>query len=171
MPNYCSNNLTIRADKATIDRLEAAFAEGKFLAALRPEPDYEEVEVFPTFPEIAGTAPVNKTHAWWDWRVQNWGAKWDVGGEDDHMDRVSDTELYLSFDSAWSPPVAALQSRDDIQYVLHYCETGCGFCGTASGDSDGHTDETYTIEEAPPHLVAEFALDEWREFISEDEEE
>lgn len=165
MPNLCSNNLTITADKSTIDRLEAAFAEGKFLAALRPEPDYDQVEVLPTFPQISGTAPVDKAHAWWDWRVQNWGTKWDVGGEHDHMDRVSDTELYLSFDSAWSPPIEALQSRDDIQYVLHYCETGCVFCGTASGDSDGHTDETYTIENAPPHLVAEFALDEWREAI------
>lgn len=165
MPNYCSNNLTITADKATIDKLEAAFAEGKFLAALRPEPDYEGYKDS----EIKDRGNGSIMPDWWEWRVANWGTKWDVGGEHDHMDRVSDTELYLSFDSAWSPPIEALQSREDIQYVLHYCETGCDFCGTASGDSDGHTDKTYTIEEAPPHLVAEFALDEWREAMESDE--
>jgi len=169
MPNYCQNNLTITADKATIDTLQTAFAEGKFLATLRPEPDYDKVEVSPTFPQISGTDPVEKSRAWWDWRVQHWGTKWDVGGENDHMERVSDTELYMSFESAWSPPIEALQSRDDIQYVLHYCETGCDFCGTASGDSDGHSDENYSIEDAPPHLVAEFALDEWREAMGDEE--
>jgi hypothetical protein len=163
MPNYCSNNLTITADKATIDKLEAAFADGKFLAALRPEPDYEGYKDTEVRQRESGSVMPD----WWEWRVANWGTKWDVGGEHAHMDRVSDTELYMSFDSAWSPPVAALQSRDDIQYLLHYCETGCDFCGTATGDSGVHGDETYTIENAPPHLVAEFALDEWREAMDD----
>lgn len=160
MPNYCTNNLTITADKATIDTLQAAFEKGALLEALRPQPTYEGYAP-------SGKPCENGMPDWWHWRVANWGTKWDVGGENDHMERVSDTELYMSFDSAWSPPIEALQSRDDIQYVLHYCETGCDFCGTASGDSDGHSDETYSIEDAPPHLVAEFALDEWREAMDD----
>jgi hypothetical protein len=160
MPNYCENRLTITADKSTIDTLQAAFEKGALLETLRPEPTHEGYAP-------SGQPCDNGMPEWWNWRIANWGTKWDVGGEHGVCERVSDTEIRMDFDSAWSPPIEALQSRDDIQYVLHYCETGCDFCGTASGDSDGHSDESYSIEDAPPHLVAEFALDEWREAMDD----
>jgi len=151
MPNYCQNNLTITADKSTIDTLQAAFEKGALLEALRPEPTHEGYAP-------SGQPCDNGMPEWWHWRIANWGTKWDVGGEHDYIERVSDTEIYMSFDSAWSPPVAALQSRDDITYKLHYCEYGMAFCGIAEGHNDCHTEECFDFGQEPPELTERFSI-------------
>jgi hypothetical protein len=104
---------------------------------------------------------------WWNWRIANWGTKWDVGGYDCDIERVSDTEIYMVFDSAWSPPVAALQSRDDISYTLFYCEFGMAFCGVARGHHENHDDETYEFGEEPEELTERFNI---ADNMAEDEE-
>jgi hypothetical protein len=161
MPNYCQNNLTIIADKDTIDKLEAAYNEGELLEALRPQPTYEGY--MPT----GSTAPSDGMPDWWNWRIANWGTKWDVGGEYCDIERISDTEIYMVFDSAWSPPVAALRSRDDISYRLYYCEFGMAFCGIADGSDGFHDDETYEIGQEPQELTERFNIAD----MMEDEEE
>jgi hypothetical protein len=161
MPNYCQNDLYITADKDTIDKLQAAFEKGELLETLRPQPTYE------------GYAPNGQPCTsegmpdWWNWRVANWGTKWDVGGKDALSVRDSDTEIRFSFDSAWSPPVQALQSRDDITYRLYYCECGMAFCGIADGGDGFHDDETYEFGEEPEELTERFNIAE----MMEDEEE
>jgi len=83
MPNWCNNYAEIHGPKATIKALhDAIINEGKFFGHMRPEPNYEEVDVYPTFPGIKGNNdPVEKSQSWWDWRVQNWGTKWELGDE------------------------------------------------------------------------------------------
>jgi hypothetical protein len=152
MPNFCQNDLYITADKDTIDKLQAAFEKGELLETLRPQPTYE------------GYAPNGQPCTsegmpdWWNWRVANWGTKWDVGGENTLFQRDSDTEIVFSFDSAWAPPVAALQSRDDISYRLYYCEFGMAFCGIAQGEEGFHDDETYDFGEEPEELTERFNI-------------
>jgi hypothetical protein len=104
---------------------------------------------------------------WWNWRVANWGTKWDVGGDNTYIERISDTEMYMSFDSAWAPPVAALQTRDDISYKLYYCEPGMAFCGFAEGEDGFHDDDTYEIGQEPQELTERFNI---AEMMEEDEE-
>jgi len=161
MPNYCQNELSITADKDTIDKLEAAYREGTLLETLRPQPTYEGY--MPT----GRTAPSDGMPDWWNWRIANWGTKWDVGGDDCYVDRVSDTEIYMVFDSAWSPPVQALQSRDDISYTLFYCELGMAFCGVARGHYGEHGEDTYEIGEQPDELTERFNI---TNMMEEDEE-
>jgi len=161
MPNYCNNHLYMTADKDTIDKLEAAYKDGTLLETLRPQPTYEGY--------APSGQPCNNQGMpdWWNWRVANWGTKWDVGGENTHIERTSDTEIYMSFDSAWSPPVAALQSRDDISYRLYYCEFGMAFCGIAQGEDGFHDDDTYEIGQEPEELTERFNI---AEMMEEDEE-
>jgi hypothetical protein len=68
---------------------------------------------------------------WYNWRVSNWGTKWDV---DIHIDVEDENELFGSFDSAWSPPVEWLKkvSKDfpKLHFILNYEESGVGFKGT-----------------------------------------
>jgi hypothetical protein len=161
MPNYCQNELTITADKATIDTLQSAFEKGELLETLRPQPTYEGY--MPT----GRTAPSEGMPDWWNWRIANWGTKWEVGGENCSIERVSDTEIYMVFDSAWSPPVAALQSRDDIAYKLYYCECGMAFCGVAEGEDGLHIEETYNFGEEPEELTERFQI---TNMMEEDEE-
>ena len=43
---------------------------------------------------------------WYDWQVHHWGTKWDIQCNDATL---VDNVLEVSFESAWSPPVEALQ--------------------------------------------------------------
>lgn len=45
---------------------------------------------------------------WYDWNCDNWGTKWNVS--DDVLDSESDTELVYYFNTAWSAPIAVLQT-------------------------------------------------------------
>ena len=63
MPNWCGNTLRLEhEDSAKITQAVEAFKKGEFFQTLVPNPDGE----------------------WnYDWSVNHWGTKWDVGGETD----------------------------------------------------------------------------------------
>jgi hypothetical protein len=52
---------------------------------------------------------------WYDWNVNNWGTKWDVAVRDDddypetELMEESKTSLAYRFNTAWSPPLPAIQ--------------------------------------------------------------
>ena len=150
MPNWCANDLYISAmNKHKLDafaqkvglkdRGSATFDYGKIL----PEPDYEKVEVLPTFPTITGhNKPVDSSQAWWDWRVQNWGCKWNIneldippiwGKWEQYGDHKDVHYIHIQFESPWSPPepviIAAGEQHPELVFALHYFEPGVGFEG------------------------------------------
>lgn len=43
---------------------------------------------------------------WYHWNIRNWGTKWEIG--DASLVREEDERLEFVFDTAWSPPVPAL---------------------------------------------------------------
>jgi hypothetical protein len=65
-----------------------------------------------------------KGNNWYDWNVRNWGTKWDVGVS--HDDEYPDTEeleyksegednwVVYKFNTAWSPPVPAMEKLSAI---------------------------------------------------------
>jgi hypothetical protein len=69
---------------------------------------------------------------WYDWNVRNWGTKWDVGVSDD--DKYPDTELMeesesslaYRFNTAWSPPLPAIEKLSsqypDVEFTLSFEE-------------------------------------------------
>ena len=74
---------------------------------------------------------------WYDWNVRNWGTKWDVSVSDD--DNYPDTELVddwsdrliYNFNTAWSPPLPAIETLStqypNLTFNLSYEEeTGWG---------------------------------------------
>jgi hypothetical protein len=154
MPNWCNNNLYIsHDDPKMMEKAVEAWNSGKFLGTLVPEPDYTKVVVKPTFPQIRGNEePVDPDQAWWDWRVQNWGTKWDIGLTSDYGQPAQlgkDGSMFVYFDSAWSPPCDAYAKLVEMGYSIkaYYYEGGCAFCGKWE-DGD---DEFYDI--APPEGV------------------
>lgn len=160
MPNWCNNYLSIKtSDKKLYNKIkkhmeqgakkdkEGNFTEVGLLGLLYPEPDYERVEVKEAF----GKGIAKKSEAWWDWRVTNWGTKWDIRSDDIlgdltcvADDKSREYEIELDFDSAWSPPIEWLRyceqkyERQNLTFHLTYFEGGMGFGGvydTASGDA------------------------------------
>ena len=70
---------------------------------------------------------------WFDWRVTNWGTKWDIGGDSIDFYDEDDDRIELHFDTAWSPPDEIYQAlRDkyeDIEITWFYREDGMQFAG------------------------------------------
>ena len=159
MPNWCENTLTIASsNQKLLGDIALAASQGKLLAFLRPEPDYSVTPVAKTFPMQEGDeTPTIREESWWDWRVQNWGTKWDIDCEPDYV-TLGEGEVTISFMTAWSPPVAALDwaaEEHGFDFQLYYYEAGMAFCGYATPMQD----DCYSIPEKSKDIEAEIPQD------------
>jgi hypothetical protein len=187
MPNWCDNNLYIsHEDPEMVKKAVEAWESGNFLATLVPEPDYTVTPVAETFPNITAqyakteeekekallNEPTIREDAWWDWRIQNWGTKWDVGYADDRSNhaQVNDNTMFVYFDSAWSPPTGAYEKMLELGYSIraYYFEGGCSFCGSwidgsddcysIDGDEDGKVSEEHLLKTIPKDILEEMDI-------------
>lgn len=173
MPNWCDNTLYLtHKDPKMVDKAIQGWKEGKFFGTLYPEPDYTKVKVKHTFPVnmVTGEAKpeyVDPDQAWYDWRLQNWGTKWEIESSEHYID-IEENEhgkaIRASFNTAWSPPTNLYEKliEDGYEVKALYYEGGCAFCGIFE---DG-IDETYETdgnwkkvrETIPPEVDAEFGI-------------
>jgi hypothetical protein len=151
MPNYCSNYLTLtHKDPAMIVRAKEALDRGEFLQEFIPVP--EELQI------VAGSVgnPVEQAKLeadtnrniekygygnWYDYCVNEWGTKWDVGGDGQEVDITEDgTMLTTYFDSAWAPPTNAYEKLQDMGFGVEamYYEPGMAFAGKWDHGSDDY---------------------------------
>ena len=140
MPNWCNNTLNIsHDDPAMIERAKKAFAEGRLLNEFIPIPESLHI--------VSGSVPVAEeaaheaqkaanieTHGykdWYDYCVNEWGTKWDVGGEDGHTVDQDANSVVFNFDSAWAPPTEAYAKlmEQGFEILAYYYEPGMGFAG------------------------------------------
>jgi hypothetical protein len=147
MPNWCNNTIEIKGSTETIKKLwEEATAEGDeggLLNAMAPMPKALNDTTSPTPPDSKQPV-VDGFDNWYDWRVSNWGTKWDVSTEGleftDHGDGTA--EITGWFDSAWAPPTGAYEKfcddMDGVYLEAFYEEGGMDFAGhwTSEGDDD-----------------------------------
>ena len=144
MPNYCENTLTIQSNclkgksqlkvfKATAKKPVEKTKSVISFENLLPTP--KELNDNPSPP------PKNKINKfirlygakdWYDWRIKNWGTKWDAC-EPSMAKRVSDTELIYFFDTAWSPPLELFKEISkqypDLTFRIEYEERSMWFAG------------------------------------------
>jgi hypothetical protein len=168
MPNWCNNNISIAGPTDTIKQLwEDAHAdagdntERGLLDAMAPMPN-----------ELQGTTAPSDGPNWYDWRVNNWGTKWDISTEGlEFIDNGDGTaEITGWFESAWSPPIGAYEKfcddMDNCSLEAYYEEGGMCFVGYWDSEgADDHYDYSGATSEdvrnmVPEYLVDEFALDE-----------
>ena len=176
MPNWCNNSITITGPKDKITALynqaiqHDADDETGMLDAMHPMPK-----------ELHGTTSPSDGDNWYNWRVENWGTKWDISSEGLELSEDG-TELTGWFDSAWAPPIGAyeffLENNEDCSISASYYEPGMDFGGFWIDGVDEYWedldarlkqpveewDERFTAFEAEYDLLSE----EWR---FEDEEE
>jgi len=193
MPNWCNNYLVLEhEDPAMIERAKKAFADGRLLDEFVPVPkdlhivagrvgaddNAEQIKL------EEDTARNIETHGyanWYDYCVNEWGTKWDVGGEGDQASQDSPTDLRMNFDSAWAPPVAAMEKFQDLGFKvkLVYWESGMCFCGLFDENGDDYMDYTdMSADDVEASINPEVDecmcivenLREWEEENAEDEE-
>jgi hypothetical protein len=187
MPNWCNNTLEIsHEDPAMMERVRKAFSDGRLLDEFIPVPkslqivagrvgadaDPEQIAL-----EAAQASNI-ETHGykdWYDYCVNEWGTKWDIGGDgmEPHDDGPNRTTL--AFDSAWAPPCAAMDKFMDMGFSvrLYYYEPGMAFCGIYDENGDNYYDiggmnSEQVAEELPSELDEMFCISEQ---IAEYEEE
>lgn len=164
MPNWCENTITIQGPKALIldiwDKAKRYSEESDvgLLQAMHPMPAALENDEA----SRDGGLP-----AWYVWRLDNWGCKWDVsvdGLECSVSDDGQRAMINGFFDTPWGPPVEALEwfakAHPEVSIDVGYYEGGMAFAGVFSAGSgevfeneelaiDGFMD----IREVPPSLI------------------
>ena len=128
MPNHCFNRVEIYGKEASKIASKIESEETPFdFTKIFPEPDYDKVEVLPTF----GTVEESCMTKWWDWRVQNWGTKWN--SYDCEVIEMDDDQVEYTFNTAWSPPEGVIEKLreqyPDIQITAFYDEPGMEIAG------------------------------------------
>ena len=146
MPNWCSNSITIEGPAAKIRALWEQITfdpendETGLLDAMHPMPK----ELHDTTKGTNGD-DIN----WYDWRVDNWGTKWEVSTEGlEFIDNEQGRAMITGwFDSAWSPPIGAyerfLEQNEDCSLEASYYEPGCDFAGFWNNGADEYCENLH----------------------------
>jgi hypothetical protein len=175
-------------DPAMIVRAKAAAERGEFLQEFIPCPQElkDTVSGFSSDPDegkrIKEQTELNlKTHGyanWYDFCVGEWGTKWDISAENG-VEELGDGSIEFTFDSAWSPPIAAYDRLIEQGFTVRasYYEPGMCFCGIyVDGEDDYHHYSDMSADEVaeaiPSELDDEYGIsDSMREWEEENEDE
>jgi hypothetical protein len=192
MPNWCNNTLELsHEDPAMIERAKKAFADGRLLDEFVPVPKSLHIvagrvgdDTDPKQIELEAQEKFNReTHGyatWYDFCVNEWGTKWDIGGDDYNTPQQdSPNKITMSFDSAWAPPTAAMDKMMDLGFSvrLYYYEPGMAFCGIYDENGDNYFDiggmnSDQVAEDLPAVLDEMFCISEQiAEYEAEEAEE
>lgn len=146
MPNWCQNLLEIVGPEDAIQEIS------------KTRLVFQEIDPCPQ--ELLDTdSPASEEAAarnlekygykdWWEWKIENWGTKWDAGPlQLDVTEFEGKSVISVFFDSAWSPPVVIVQKLYEkyrgrgVKVRLEYYEPGCKFLGVSKGEGGDFSDE------------------------------
>lgn len=151
MPNWCNNSVEIyHSDPAMIERVRKGFNDGGLFSELIPCPQELTETVSGSMGEdkraeheAQQAANVEKYGYpnWYDFCVNEWGTKWDVGADGNPAQDIPGG-LMLGFDSAWSPPIGAYEKLTDMGFRIRamYYEPGMAFAGIWEEGNDDYYD-------------------------------
>jgi len=148
MPNWCNNNVEITGPKNKLEELSKACENGLFNHIL-PIPEELSGTTSPARDEDKAKNKILREKYgydnWYDWKVNAWGTKWDVDGEDSFLQneiKDGDTDFHgrlcLAFDTAWAPPVGIYEEliKQDFGVKAFYYEPGMDFAGLWQDGND-----------------------------------
>ena len=178
MPNWVDNTITLKhSDPTMIKRAHDALERGEFLNEFHPVPpdlkivagrvggDEDAEQQALVLQENANRDKYGYAN-WYDWCVNEWGTKWDVGDEGSAT-LNEDGSLTASFNSAWAPPIEAYRMLEDLGFEIkaYYFEGGMMFAGIyEDGDDDyyeiGGMNSEQINAELPKELDEMFGISE-----------
>ncbi len=123
MPNWCFNELTITGNKESLQEFKIKVKGINTDICLN--------NFVPMPEELVDTISPREKPNWYDWRLHNWGTKWDI---DAHLVEESENMLIYEFESPWGPPGNWLRKVSLmfpwLSFELYYKEPGMCFQGT-----------------------------------------
>ena len=137
MPNWCSVNIEMVGPTEQLSKLaDIVNAEDSDIGLLET-----------IAPPIAPDEPS------YDWCVENWGTKWEVGGGHAELEQLATAHPYLQSklsictESAWSPPLEALNTFQEANPELFvkcwYYEPGMDYAGLWDGGAEDMLDNLH----------------------------
>jgi len=190
MPNWCNNSVEIyHTDPAMIERVRTAFNDGRLLAEFIPIPQSLRIvagcvgdpdEQKKLEEDTARNREVHGYGNWYDYCVNEWGTKWDVGADGNPAQDIPGG-LMLGFESAWAPPCGAYEKLTEQGFRIRamYFEPGMAFAGVWEDGFDdyyeyGGMSSTEIAETLPVELDEAFGISEdvaqWEAENAEEEE-
>ena len=162
MPNWVNNELIITAEPEVINKIVAQVSapfERRYYDFFKEESETKKIEkpfsfwniIKPTdleaYEDAKGKPQDGKDH-WYNWNIRNWGTKWDVNDVYGGTIRDDGKTISYAFDTAWSPPVEAIdklaEQYPSAQLTLSYTEEN-GWGGTIEWE-EGEGVETDSYE-------------------------
>ncbi len=189
MPNWCNNFVELtHEDPKMIQRAYDALERGEFLNEFIPVPEQLKIVAGRVSDETEQAKLEADTQRnveqlgygnWYDYCVGEWGTKWDVGEQGASDIHPDGNLLTTSFDSAWSPPIAAYEKLMDMGFGVRagYYESGMCYCGQWEDGNDDYYDlsEMNSAEVAdtvPSEIDELFGISEsMAEYEAENEED
>lgn len=98
---------------------------------------------------------------WYDWRIENWGTKWEI--YDARCDRMDANTLVLYFYTAWSPPIPIFDKLVGMGFEVNarFLDEGWMYIGEYNSDGDHvHFDNVEDVVTEYPELDYEFCISE-----------
>jgi hypothetical protein len=179
MPNWCENALNVNGTAEDISAF-IKWLDDKPFSFERIDPTPEELKDNASFSQSrkdsgAGKELIEKfgSDNWYDWRIQNWGCKWDIDENEGKPAHSSAESISFEFQTAWSPPERVIYTLSlrfpTLTFFLEHCEMGCGFAGemkVKNGESEG----TYYNSEENEDSFKQHVSERWGyEFDAEEE--
>jgi hypothetical protein len=193
MPNWCNNVVELyHEDKEMVARAKDAFKRGEFLNEFIPVPEDLKITAGSlgegdAQKELEAKQAANQEKhgyaTWYDFCINEWGCKWDVGGDDANVNEGHFNNLTMSFDSPWGPPIQAYEKLEEMGFKVraYYYEPGMAFCGIYEEGYDeyyelsSYANSTVVAESIPEALDEMFYISgnmaEWEAEMEEEENE
>lgn len=122
MPNWCTNELQVSGSVEAMDKWRSVLVEDE---------TFEPILVFNKL--IPMPKEYETDERWYDWRIQNWGVKWDIDGDDSQPYNYDSVTAEYSFQTPWGPPIELFENITKnfpgITFSLAYYEEGMQFAG------------------------------------------
>lgn len=130
MPNWCLNTLTVVGNDADLDLL---LTTDRDPAPQTPGTGTGEPRPFSLERLLPTPAALLESGAWYEWRMEHWGTKWDL--EDARVERAPGRVTVVSL-SAWGPPLVAFQAlsarHPALRFAVSYEEPLVELSGVAA---------------------------------------
>ena len=155
MPNHTDNRVTLsHADSQQIDMIYNIMNTEDTPLCQTLIPMDEKLL------EISGFSDNYEVQGWYEWRLDNWGTKWDV--YEAHCTRIDANTLQLYFYTAWSPPIPIYDKLVDMGFEVNarYLDEGWGYIGEYTDGDDWCTTDVESVVEDYPELDFEFSISE-----------
>jgi len=157
MPNWVDNRLRIIGEEEHLAEFRKWLAEdcgGEFLfEKFAPIPQELLDNCSPNRDEQKAEEFKSKYGAadWYSWACENWGTKWDLKQQDDDFLGNFDEYQGFCFDTAWSPPFAAIQNLNkkfpNLKFEMDFIDESWLFWGTCTIEKSELQETSYELED------------------------